>query len=128
MIFDTDFLIAYGKGSKALGKAKARAYVDALPADEPLLISRVTWMEFAVGYETKAEADAESSRFTVVEFDNKLWFPASRISRDLSRRGLRIGTADCMIAATAIAYSQSVVTLNRAHFARIIGLRVEALQ
>ena len=29
MIFDTDFLIAYGKGTKALSKAKARAYVDA---------------------------------------------------------------------------------------------------
>jgi predicted nucleic acid-binding protein len=84
-------------------------------------------MEFAVGYETKAEADAESRRFTVVEFDSELWFPASRISRDLSRRGQRIGTPDCMIAATAIAYDQSVVTLNHAHFSRIAGLRVEAL-
>ncbi len=126
MIFDTDFLIAYGKGSKALSKAKARAYVDALPAGEPLLISRVTWMEFAVGYETKAEADSESRRFTVVEFDNELWFSASRISRDLSRRGQRIGTPDCMIAATAIAYGQAMVTLNQAHFSRVNGLRVEA--
>lgn len=128
MIFDTDFLIAYGKGSKALSKTKARAYVDALPTGEPLLISRVTWMEFAAGYETKAEAEAESSRFTVVEFDSELWFPTSRIIRDLSRRGQRIGAPDCMIAATAIAYGQPLVTLNRSHFSRVTGLRVESPQ
>ncbi len=122
MIFDTDFLIAYGKGSKALSKAKARAYVDALPAGEPLLISRVTWMEFAVGYETKAEADSESRRFTVVEFDNELWFPASRISRDLSRRGQRIGTPDCMIAATATLAGAALATINTKDFSRLVPL------
>ncbi len=122
MIFDTDFLIAYGKGTKALPKARARAYVDALPDDEPLLISRITWMEFAAGYDTRAEADAESRRFSVLEFDDDLWFPTSRIVRDLSRRGLRIGTPDCMIAATAIGYGQPLKTLNRSHFERIGGL------
>lgn len=122
MIFDTDFLIAYGKGTKALSKAAARAYVDALPASEPLLISRVTWMEFAAGYATAAEASAESSRFSVLEFDGDLWFAASRIVRELSRRGEKIGTPDCMIAATAIAYGQAVKTLNRAHLGRVKGL------
>lgn len=126
MIFDTDFLIAYAKGTRTLSKARARAFLDALPDDEPLLISRDTWMEFAAGYEERALAEAETSRFTVLDFDADLWWGSSRIMRDLGRRGLRIGTPDCMIAATALAYDQSLVTLNKSHFMRVTGLRLAA--
>lgn len=124
MIFDTDFLIACAKGTQALSKARAKAFMDALPDSETLLISRVTWMEFVAGYETLAVAQAALARFTMLDFDGELWWGASRIMRDLGRKGLRIGTPDCMIAATALAYDQPLVTLNRSHFARIAGLRV----
>lgn len=44
--------------------------------------------------------------------------------RDLGMRGLTIGTPDCMIAATVLAYGQTIATLNHAHFQRIAGLRL----
>lgn len=124
MIFDTDFLIAFTRSHRALSKTQAREFVAALPDSELLLISRVTWMEFVAGYENIAEAKKELSFFTVLEFDGDLWAVASRIIRDLGIRRQRIGTPDCMIAATALAYNQSVVTLNHKHFSRVRGLRV----
>jgi predicted nucleic acid-binding protein len=126
VIFDTDFLIAYDKGTKRLSKTAARAFIDDLDDLEPLLISRVTWMEFMAGFPQQTSADRKISRFTVLEFDGDLWWIASRIKRDLSRRGLGIGTPDCMIAATAITYGQRLVTLNQTHFSRIAGLAIVA--
>ena len=122
MIFDTDFLIAYARGTKRLPKKAARAYIASLPASEPLLISRVTWMEFVAGYEDEATAASDLPTVTVLPFDGALWWAASRILRDLGLRGLTIGTPDCMIAATALAYGQTLATLNVGHFRRIDGL------
>ena len=124
MIFDTDFLIAYARGSRALTKTRARAFFASLESKEPLLISRVSWMEFVAGYAEEAAAVAELPLVTMVEFDGELWWGASRIIRELGLRRLTIGTPDCMIAATALAYGQTLVTLNHSHFERVVGLKV----
>lgn len=128
MIFDTDFLIVLSKGRKDYPKSRAEDYLVALSPGEPLLISRVTWMEYAAGCETLLKAEQELARFSVVEFDGDLWFAASRIIRTLGKAGQKIGSTDCMIAATAIAYGQPLVTFNRSHFSRVTGLRVESPQ
>ena len=124
MIFDTDFLIAYTKGTPSLSKARARSFLDTLDAGEALLFSQVTWMEFVAGFESLSLADTQLDRFAMLPFTGSLWWGASRIIRDLGRRGQRIGTPDCMIAATALAYGQALVTLNQEHFRRVTGLRV----
>ena len=124
MIFDSDFLIAYDKITKRLSKANARAFVNTAAAAAPLLVSRVTWMEFGAGFATRLEAERKLGGFTILEFDAELWWAASRVKRGLSLRGLPIGTPDCMIAATAMAYAQPVVTLNVSHFSRVTGLRL----
>lgn len=80
MIFDTDFLIAYARGSKALTKTRARAFLAGLDAKEPLLISRVTWMEFVAGYADAATASVDLPRVSIMEFDGELWWGASRIT------------------------------------------------
>jgi len=126
VIFDTDFLIAHTKGAPSLSKSRARAFLDSLDATEPLLFAQVTWMEFAAGYESQSLAVSQLDQFVMLPFEGSLWWGASRIIRDLGLRGERIGTPDCMIAATAIAYGQSLVTLNQSHFCRIAGLRVIA--
>jgi len=50
---------------------------------------------------------------------------ASRISRDLARRGMPIGDNDVWIAATALAYRLPLVSRNARHFARVPGLMIE---
>jgi predicted nucleic acid-binding protein len=124
VIFDTDFLVAYTKGTKTLSKARAKAFVATVPAEVLLLFSQVTWMEFVAGYESSVEAARELTSLTMLPFTGGLWWSASRIMRDLGRRGEKIGTPDCMIAATALAYRQSLVSLNQSHFARVAGLRI----
>jgi predicted nucleic acid-binding protein len=79
-------------------------------------------MEFVAGYEEEANAAADLPAVTVLPFDGALWWGASRILRKLGLSGLTIGTPDCMIAATALAYGQTLATLNTGHFSRIDGL------
>ncbi|HRG57101.1 MAG TPA: type II toxin-antitoxin system VapC family toxin, partial [Lacunisphaera sp.] len=50
---------------------------------------------------------------------------ASRLSRDLDRRGLPIGDNDIWIAATALAYRLPLVSRNARHFDRVPGLNIE---
>lgn len=50
---------------------------------------------------------------------------ASEIYADLHQRGLLIGDADILIAASALSRGLTLVTNNEAHFRRIQGLSVE---
>lgn len=50
---------------------------------------------------------------------------AAEIYADLSGRGVLIGDADILIAASALVYGLGVVTNNENHFKRIRGLHVE---
>lgn len=50
---------------------------------------------------------------------------SSDIYADLHRRGLLIGDADILIAATALEHGLTLVTNNTTHFSRIVGLSLE---
>lgn len=122
MLFDTNFLIAYGKGSKDVPKARARAYFAALPHESPFYISRVTWMEFIAGFENMADAEFQLAPFTIIEVDTDLWRQGALVIRDLGLRGKTIGAADSLIAATALSYGFPLVSNNTKHFREVRGL------
>lgn len=121
MLFDTNFLIAYSKGSKEVNRARCRAFLESFPA-ERLYISRVTWMEFLAGFENSADAGPYMSRFSIIEVDSVLWWDASRVVRELGLRGKKIGVADSIIAATALTYGLSLVSNNTKHFREVSKL------
>ena len=50
---------------------------------------------------------------------------AGDLLADLQRRGMRIGTEDVLIAATALVHGLTVSSPNTDHFSRIRGLSVE---
>jgi len=125
MLYDTEFLIAYTNGYKGVGKARAARFL-AAHAESGLFISRITWMEFSSGVATRAEADHATSRFSVLEIDDKLAWHAARVRRYLQAQGIPIGDHDVWIAATALAYGLPLVSNNSRHFDRVPGLDLRA--
>lgn len=63
--------------------------------------------------------------FDVVAFDDRCARIYARVRAQLEGRGLRIGSNDLLIAATALAYGATLVTRNEREFARVPGLSVE---
>jgi tRNA(fMet)-specific endonuclease VapC len=122
MLFDTNFLIAYQRGTKDVPRKQAQSFLEMQAKGTPFYISRVAWMEFVAGFETSDAAKVYLNKFTVLEVDNLLWWDASRIVRSLGLRGKRIGVADSIIAATALNYSLPLVTHNVKHFNEVPGL------
>ncbi len=58
-------------------------------------------------------------------FTGTIAVEAGRIAGALEDAGTPIDDVDCMIAATAIALDERLVTGNRRHFERVPGLRIE---
>ncbi len=81
MLFDTNFLIAYQRGTKEVPRKRAHAFLENQAKGTPFYISRVAWMEFVAGFETSTAAKGYLSKFTMLEVDNLLWWDASRIVR-----------------------------------------------
>jgi predicted nucleic acid-binding protein len=124
MLYDTTFLVHFS-GQRGRGQqVAARAFLQARP-DSPIYTSRVAWSEFAEGCATADEVAFHMEPFTVIEVTEQIAWIASRLSRDLGRRGLPIGDNDVWIAATAFAYRLPLVSRNARHFARVSGLSVE---
>jgi predicted nucleic acid-binding protein len=124
MLYDTTFLVHFSGQRGRTPRAEARAFLEARP-DSPIYTSRVAWAEFAEGCATGEEVAFHLEPFTVIEITEPIAWLASRISRDLDRRGLPIGDNDIWIAATAVAYRLPLVSRNGRHFARVPGLQVE---
>ena len=125
MLFDTNFLITYQRGTKDVPKKRAHAFLESQSPGTPFYISRIAWMEFVAGFETSAAARHYLKKFTVIEVDSLLWWDASRVVRALGLQGQKIGLADSIIAATALNYGLPLVTNNTKHFARIPGLDLQ---
>jgi predicted nucleic acid-binding protein len=125
MLCDTTFLVHYSGHRGRAQKALARAFLETR-LDSPIYTSRVAWAEFAEGCATSAEVAFHLEPFTVIEITEPIAWLASRISRDLDRRGLPIGDNDLWIAATALAYRLPLVSRNARHFTRVPGLQIES--
>lgn len=124
MLCDTTFLIHLSGQRGRRHQAQARDFLRRY-ADAPLYTSRVSWAEFAEGCETREEADDALAEFGVIEIEETVAWTASRLARDLDRRGLPIGDNDVWVAATALAYRLPLVSRNARHFNRVSGLAVE---
>ena len=124
MLYDTTFLIHFSGQRGRKQQAAARAFLLARP-DSPVYTSRAAWAEFAEGCANAGEVLRHLELFTVVEIGEQVAWTASRISRDLDRRGLPIGDNDVWIAATALAYRLPLVSRNARHFSRVPGLMIE---
>jgi len=60
--------------------------------------------------------------FVVLDLDRDMGFLAGEIASQLDNLGIKIGIADCFLAATAIRAKLSLVTSNTRHFQRIVDL------
>jgi predicted nucleic acid-binding protein len=124
MLFDSTFLIHLSGQRGRKHCEQAMGFLRRHP-DIPLYASRVAWAEFAEGCENVEDVYTGLARFTIAEVTEQIAWTASRLSRDLGRRGLPIGDNDVWIAATALAYRLPLVSRNARHFARVPGLSVE---
>ncbi len=124
-VLDTDILSEVLKGKNAQVARRASSYLLHHPR---LTISAVTAMEVVKGLQ-KAGREALRqrfemglARFDVLLFDVEVALLAGRMYGELERAGQPIGRADPMIAATAVHHGALLVTGNRAHYERIVGL------
>lgn len=127
MIEDTSFVVDVLRDD-----ADAVRFLEIIEKERrPEKVASVTVLEL---YEGLARSDASKARRRrvldvldtkhVVGADAALMRRAGKLSGDLIVRGERIDREDCVIAATAMATDEPVVTRNADHFERIDGLDV----
>ncbi len=88
-----------------------------------LRVSVVTWGELAVGFAASGDLQRLLSGIRVLMLPLQIAWEASRIERELSTQGLRLGENDTWIAATARAWGFTLVS-NDAAFRRVRRLKV----
>lgn len=121
-ILDTDILSEIIKGVDQTVAANAKTYRRAFGH---YTLAAVTVMEIVRGYQKK-QATRQLQTFLatlpaaeVLSFETVEAELAGRIAGELERTGRPIGTADTIIAATAIENGLELVTGNTAHYQRI---------
>jgi tRNA(fMet)-specific endonuclease VapC len=102
--------------------------------DEPLAMSSIVLSEFLFGLHRAATPQQRNRRQAFIEealdlievlpFDQQAATMHARIWADLATSGQLIGPHDFIIAATALAYKYTLLTLNIREFSRIPGLEV----
>ncbi len=80
-------------------------------------------LESKLPEQEKAKIEELLASFRSLPLDIESAKRAAEVDSDLSQRGLRIETADVMIAGIALVHGETVVTRDE-HYARIPGLRV----
>lgn len=128
MILDTSVLIAAERNT-----FRFEGLLESL-GDEPVAVAAITASELLHGCLRAADAGVRARRAAFVDAILDL-FPVlpfglaearrhAELWAELIRRGTLIGTHDLLIAATALARGERLLTLNRQEFARVPGLRL----
>ena len=127
---DTTFLVDAIRESRRGHEGPARRWL-AENSHEDLALSVFVLAELLVGAELHVAPDRERQRvlqvlgdLPVVEPDQRLASTYASVHAALTRRGEPIGTMDLLIGCTALNDDAALLTGNRSHFARIVGLRV----
>lgn len=122
MILDTSFVVDVIQGEEA-AVAKARQIENQHIAEK---LAAVTLFELHTEImrcdkpekEKKEVLEVINSK-EVVEADQEIMKQAGRLHGRLIKQGKRIGSFDCMIAATAISLGETLLTRNETDFERI---------
>ena len=121
-LLDTDIYSEVSRVRNPTVSKNAKAY---LLAHGRFTISAMTVFEVVGGFQRAQRTKLlrefldNVSSLNVLQIETEDTILAGRIHGDLGRRGLPIGHADPIIAASAIRRGLTVVTGNQAHFARI---------
>lgn len=127
VLLDTDTLSAVMRGhANAIAKGN-----DYLNDYGQFTFSIITRFELLRGLKVK-NATRQTIAFEnlctasiILSMNDPIIVKAADIYADLHQRGLLIGDADILIAATALVHGYGVATNNQRHFGRIPGLRLE---
>ena len=122
--FDTTFLIDL---QREVNRAPGPAH-DFLQQNHDRIpcISLITLGEYSEGFPNPSDADCLRmiDSFEILSCTRQVAEIYSRISRDLRKKGLRIGGNDLWIAAHSLAHSMPLVTRNTGEFTRVPGLDI----
>ena len=129
---DTTILIDL-LGNKSAHRERALAKIDQLSQDrEPLYTTRFNLAELYVGIERSKSSKSEEKLIgnllkfiNVLEFDERAARLFGQITAYLQMIGKPAGDMDVLIAATALAATQKLITRNARHFENIPQLNVE---
>jgi tRNA(fMet)-specific endonuclease VapC len=127
-LIDTSVIIAIERGQFD------PTLLNAADEDEPIAIAAITASELLHGVHrlTSAVARTRAERFVehvldaipVIAFDLDIARVHARLDAELSARGVSVGDADLMIAATAVWLDYGVATRDLRSFPRIQGLDI----
>ena len=124
VLLDTDILSALMRQHSGAW-ARARAY---LAVHHRLTFSIITRYEILRGLHAK-NATAQLAAFdqlcrvsTILPLTDAIVVRAAMIYADLHQRGILIGDADILIAATSLEQGLIVVTNNASHYQRVSGI------
>lgn len=129
MIQDTSFVVDLLRGD-----ADAAQHLELFERERvPEKVSAVTVLELHEGVR-RSETPRETREAilevleskTIVDADGEMMGEAGRISGELHDRGEPIEREDCIVAATALAEDEPVVTRNVDHFERIPEVEVRS--
>lgn len=107
--------------------------VDALPQDDELCMSFISWAELLKGAERSSRKPEVLKRLDQLARQVPVVYPAgpaicrhyAQLFTRLKDAGTRIGANDLWIACHALALDATLVTHNTRAFERVAGLRVE---
>ena len=121
-----------GRGGQALQRRAQEWIAETVEGGEALLTTRFTVAELYTGVWKARNRRKEEQRVRLVlaglgilDFDERAAWKFGSITAAIQRMGRPVGTMDALIAATAIAAGEAVVTRNPAHFRDIPGLVAE---
>jgi predicted nucleic acid-binding protein len=121
-VLDTDVLIGHLRRQKEAATA--------LAAVEEGKYSSVSRFELYRGIAGRPEELAQVAgvdrflrKFEEAPLDPRVCLYAARVYESLRREGLDIGVVDSVVAGTALAHRETLLSRNEKHFKRVKGLR-----
>jgi predicted nucleic acid-binding protein len=126
IIADTDVLIDYLEGRNP----GAEAVFQALRRDQ-LQTTTINYFELLAGARRRRQQEsvlALLESIQVLPLDVDAARRAAGVRRQLERSGIGIGMGDSLIAGIALARGASLLTRNKRHFERVLGLPLAELQ
>lgn len=129
MLLDTPFLVDLLRGDEEAVERAAELEADLVQQR----VSAMTLFELFYGVarsdqpaEEREEIEAVLASKPVVEADAAVMQRAGRLAGELAAEGVPVDDGDAVIAASALALDEPVLTRNVEHFERFEGLGVES--